>query len=145
MAYAWVIVADSARARIFSVENASGQLEPVEQLLSPEARLHERDLSSDRPGRSFDSFGSGRHSTDTATSAKDQIASNFAKEVAQHLKAGVDDRSFGRLVIIAEPQFLGLLNKSLPTAVEKLVSLRIDKDLTKEPEQKIRERLPKKI
>jgi protein required for attachment to host cells len=145
MAYAWVVVADSARARVFSVENASGQLEPVEQLLSPEARLHERDLSSDRPGRSFDSFGSGRHSTDTATSAKDQIAANFAKELAQHLKAGCNDRSFERLVIIAEPQFLGLLNKSLPTAVDKLVSLRIDKDLTKETEQEIRERLPKRI
>lgn len=145
MAYAWVVVADAARARIFSLENASGQLEPVEQLLSPEARLHERDLSSDRPGRSFDSYGSGRHSTETATSAKEQIAASFAKELAKHLKAGCNDRAYSRLVIVAEPQFLGRLNKTLSPEVEKLVSLKIDKDLTKETEQQIRERLPARV
>ncbi|MGI9318280.1 MAG: host attachment protein [bacterium] len=145
MAYAWVVVADAARARIFSVESASGALNAVEQLVSPEARLHERDLSSDRPGRSFDSYGSGRHSTEMPTSAKDQIAATFANELAQRLKVGCNDHDYSRLVVIAEPQFLGRLNKSISPEVEKLVSLTIDKDLTKESEQQIRDRLPAKI
>ena len=145
MAYAWVVVADSARARIFSLEYASGPLQSVEDLVSPEARLKEQDLSSDRPGRSFDSYGTGRHSTEMATSAKSQIATAFAKDLAQRLKSGCNDRDYSRLVIIAEPQFLGRLNKSISPEVDKLVSLRIDKDLTKESDQQIRERLPNRI
>ena len=142
MKYAWIVVADSARARILSAVDPGSALKPVEQLVSPASRMHERDLTSDKPGRAFDSAGKGRHATSSSKSAKEQIAINFAREVADHLEKGRIDNQYQRLVMVADPKFLGLLMKSLSDPAQKLVSLKLDKDLSKLSEEEIRERLP---
>ena len=53
----WVLVADSCRARIFSADKSNGPISEIETLAHPEARLHERDITSDVPGHSFSSHG----------------------------------------------------------------------------------------
>ena len=57
----WVVVADKSKARIFTVDDPRGALLGVHELKHPEALEREQELSSDRPGRSFDSMGQGRH------------------------------------------------------------------------------------
>lgn len=145
MSDAWILVADAARARIFSADSPRADLQPVEQLVSPEARLHERDLSSDRPGRAFDSFGEGRHATDTSTSPKEQEAIRFAHEVVDHLEQGRVANRFDRLILVAEPHFLGLLRKAIKPALEQTITAEINKDLTKAGEREIREHLPQQL
>ena len=71
----WVVVADRSRARLFSVATPKGPLEELEDLVHPEARSHERDLTSDRPGRSND-----QHVLGAENSARDQQAHEFARE-----------------------------------------------------------------
>jgi protein required for attachment to host cells len=142
MKHAWIVVADSARARILSAVNPSSALRPVEQLVSPASRMHDRDLTSDKPGRALDGTGKGRHATSSPKTAKEQIAINFAREVADHLEKGRIDNQYERLVLVADPKFLGLLMKSLSDPAAKLVSLKIDKDLSKLSEEEIREHLP---
>ena len=143
--YAWVVVADAARARIFSTDNAKVPLQPVEQLVSPEARLHERDLKSDRPGSTYDSHGDGRHATGTSTSPKQQVAVRFAKTIAERLELGRVNHDFSRLVLVAEPQFLGLLRKAITPEVAKLVSAEINKNLSKADRDDIRQHLPERL
>lgn len=145
MADAWVLVADAARARIFSVDSPLAKLQPVEQLVSPDARLHDRDINADRPGRAFDSFGEGRHAMGTNTNPKEQDAIRFAREVADHLEQGRVGNRFDRLVVVAEPHFLGLLRKAIKPALEQMVTLEINKDLSKATDQEIREHLPERL
>ena len=57
MSQAWIVVADSARARIFEADSHSGSCSEVADLTHPASRAHERDLASDRPGRAFDRSG----------------------------------------------------------------------------------------
>ena len=64
------VVADRSRARLFSVATPKGPLEELEDLVHPEARAHERDLTSDRPGRSNDQHVLGNASTARATSRR---------------------------------------------------------------------------
>ena len=45
-----VLVADQAHARFFKSSNRAAPLEEFEDLANPEARLHEGDLVTDRPG-----------------------------------------------------------------------------------------------
>ena len=142
MKHAWIVVADSARARILSAVGPNSALRPVEQLVSPASRMHDRDLTSDKPGRALSGSGKGRHATSGSKTAKEQIAISFAKEVADQLEKGRTDNQYRRLVMVADPKFLGLLMKSLSDPAEKLVSLKIDKDLSKLSEEEIRERLP---
>ena len=142
MKHAWIVVADAARARILSAVDPSSALRPVEQLVSPASRMHDRDLTSDKPGRALNSTGKGRHATSGPKTAKEQIAISFAREVADHLDKGRIDNQFERLVIVADPKFLGLLMKSLSDPSKKLVSLKIDKDLSKLSEKELRDHLP---
>jgi len=49
----WIVVADGARARIFSPDRKLGKLVPAgpSDLVAPASRQRTRDLKSDRPGR----------------------------------------------------------------------------------------------
>ena len=143
--HAWILVADSARARIFSVDGATAPLNPIEQLVHPESRLHDRDIKSDRPGRAFDSEGKGRHANETSVSPKAQEAIRFAGEVAAYLNRGRVEGKYQHLVVVADPRFLGTLRSSFAPEVKKLVSLEVDKDLSKASEPEIRKALPERI
>lgn len=143
MTDAWVLVADAARARIFSVDGPRAKMRSVEQLVSPGARLHDRDINADRPGRAFDSFGEGRHAIDT--NAKEQGAIRFARQVVDRLEQGRIGSEFDRLIVVAEAHFLGLLRKASKPALQKMISLEINKDLSKATDQEIREHLPERL
>ena len=61
MSELWVLVADQSRARFFTVADSRSALQDMGELVHPEARDREQTLTSDRPGRAFDSKGQGRH------------------------------------------------------------------------------------
>lgn len=138
----WIVVADSARARIFSASTPKGPLTELEDLVLPEARRHERDLTSDRPGHTFDSGGPGRHAMEAPTSAKRQAANGFARTIAERVETGRLNRECEQLVLVAPPDFLGTLRKHLGTQCARLVSREINKNLTQLDAAEIRSHLP---
>jgi len=142
MAKIWVVVADSSRARILTVKKPEMVLSEITLLEHPEGRLHEQELTSDLPGRAFDSGGQGRHVMGTPVDPKKQEAIKFAKLVADHLEAGRVNGSFSRLYVIAAPAFLGQLRDHLSTSLKQIVQGTIDKNLVAQDEKVIREQLP---
>jgi len=141
----YVVVADSAIAKLFSVAGKTGELVLVENLVSPDARVHNRELLSDKPGRVFDIKGEGRHSTDSDRSPKQQISIRFASEVADRIERDFREKRFDQLYLIAEPQFLGLLKKSIAHEIENVISESIPKNLTRHDLESIREVLPQRL
>jgi len=90
------------------------------------------DQGTDRPGRSFQSFGTRRSSMEQ--SDFHQIAEDrFAAEAATLLKERVLNHDFKALVIIAPPRTLGELRKHYHKEVESRILLEIHKDLTAFP------------
>jgi protein required for attachment to host cells len=139
----WVVVADRARARIFSASTPKGPLTELEDLVLPEARSHERDLTSDRPGRAFDSGGTGRHAMEAPTSAKQQAALSFARTIAERVESARLTGNCQQLVLVAPPDFLGHLKKQLGAQCAKLLTRQISKNLTQLRVDDIRSHLPK--
>lgn len=125
----WIVVAESARARIFAVPETGRRLHEITDLSHPESRLHDTELSSDLPGRTFDSHGQGRHGMEQATGPKEQHALAFAAEIARHLERGRHEGSFDSLVLIAPPGFLGLLRSELDKVTRRAVIGELDKNL----------------
>ena len=142
----WVVVADSSRARIFKAETALGPLQELATLAHPEGRLHAHELTSDLPGRAFDSSGQGgRHAMEQNLDPKENEALKFARQIAGYLENGQNENQFARLVLVAAPKFLGHLRQSLSDRVVALVSQEIDKNLVQQSAEDIRRHLPGRL
>ena len=144
MARTWVLVAESSRARIFESEQAAGPIHELASLEHPEARMHERDLTSDLPGRALDSKGGGggRHGYEQHIGPKEEHAIRFAKELADRLEdARVRDR-FDRVILAAAPKFLGLIRDHLSSGTAALVTEELPKNLVQQSPDEIRKHLP---
>lgn len=138
----WFVVANSTRARVIAITGRQGQPTEIAAWVHPESRLHEQELTSDLPGRSFDSHGQGRHAVSARTSPKELEARHFAREIVERLDKARGDRVFDRLVLVAPPQFLGLLRKNLSAPMTKLIAAEVAKDLTTLEATRITKYLP---
>jgi protein required for attachment to host cells len=138
----WVLVADSARARFFTTDTPKGPLTEFEDLVHPEARAHARDLTSDRPGRAVDRGGQGRHPMGSINAAKEHEAEEFARAIASRLEAGRKAGQFEQVVLVAPPDFLGLLRKAISHSTAKLISCEITKSVARRTPDAIRSLLP---
>ena len=139
MADTLIVVAESSRAKIYLMKNRTNPLTELANLVHTASRLHERELVSDRPGRTFNSRGSGRHAKSPPTATKRQEAMNFAKEVSAYIEDGKTRLGYDRLVLMAPPGFLGLLRKSLSDSTRQLIFREIDKNLVNADETSIRQ------
>ncbi|MCG5548663.1 host attachment protein [Halorhodospira halochloris] len=144
MAKVWVVAADAAKARLFESEQRSAKdMHELETWVNPELRQPAHDLTSDRPGRSFDSGGEGRHALAESSDVKEVESERFARELVKWLEHSYHEQRFNHLVIAAAPHFLGLLRQNMSKSLHQVISCEISKDichLTK-PEQ-IRQHLP---
>lgn len=127
----WVVVADAARARFFRLAMPEKQLEPIWEQEMIGVHAQSRDIGSDRPGRTFDSAGMGRHAkeppTDPARFEKDRFAHDVAAKLDEERKAN----AFDSVVLVAPPQFLGDLRAHLSAPLATLVAAEVNKDLSK--------------
>lgn len=124
-----LLVANRAGARLIEVRERGRSLTLLESFDNARGRLHDGDLETDRPGRTFDSAGEGRHALGREESASERVAADFARELAGHVAAALNTPAFDELVLVAEPRFLGLLRGALDKVSAKAVVASVDKDL----------------
>ena len=137
-----IVVADSSRARFFTAASSSSDLIEVETLTNSEARLHDRDITSDLPGKSTGGNGSGGHAYQGKTDPKKHEVSRFAKRIATHLETTRNANKLPKLFLVAEPGFLGELRNHLSSATSEKVVFELDKNLTQQNPKDIRKHLP---
>jgi protein required for attachment to host cells len=136
----YIVVADSAHARVFTRQGPRGKLIELSDLVHPASQLHDRDLASGRQGRSFDrSKGGARHALEPATHPHEQAAEVFAREVVALIESAHQKGTFDALTLIAAPHFLGLLRQGLGDSTRRLIVKEIAKDLVRHSVQEIAE------
>lgn len=140
MAITWILVANASLARLYENLGPNKGLKLVKELIHPESRLKNAELVTDRPG-SMPSRGNGHGSTQPQTQPKEHQAKVFAHELAQELYQGRTSNAFARAILIAPPNFMGMLNTVLDSPTAQMITDRFEKDYTKSPEPQIRERL----
>ncbi|MDH5394179.1 MAG: host attachment protein [Gammaproteobacteria bacterium] len=143
MASNMIVVADSARARIFTAETSKSPLSEIDVLARPEVRLHDRDLTSDLPGKDIGGDGSGAHAYQSKTDPKKHQQIEFSRQVARYLNDADHHHKLSKLLIVATPSFLGDLRSQLSHETSKKVVFELDKDLTQHSVDEIRSHLPK--
>ena len=123
----WLLVADGSQAKIFELA-AKGRIQEKDALAVDHPPT--RELVSDRPGRTFDSAGQGRHAMEPPTDAHEKAEADFLRSVAKRLEAGCQRKEFEELIVIAAPRALGLLRQLLPESVKDATTREVSHDLT---------------
>ena len=145
MTDAWVLVADRARARLFSLEKGAVRLNEIEDFVNTAARIpgHEREHAP--PPRVHDRLGEGRHAIEAHTSPREKAALQFAATLGSVLEHAHAGRRYRVLVLIAPPGFLGMLSAALGPHLRAAVALKVAKNLTRGSAEAIRAEIPRRL
>lgn len=128
----WILIADAAKARIFSTHKAAlfGEYHPdslqlIEQLTHNDSRKLDHELVTDKMGY----YGSGSYSQETDPKAKE--AEVFALQLVKKLQQSHNEGEYRDLILVAPPAFMGMLNKQAQHHhIDKIISQTIEKDYT---------------
>lgn len=140
----WILVADSARARLFTIDRPRGPLTETAGYANPQDRLRDQDLETDAPGRGAGNGGS-RFAVGHEAGAKAHYAEQFARELAEVLAKSRAAGDFVRLYVMAAPNFLGSLRRFLDRATSGCIVQSFPKDVVRERSDAIRAHLPYRL
>jgi protein required for attachment to host cells len=135
----WILVADNGRARIFEMQSDTTMNE-LEDLTHALGRFQNRELKTDSEGRFFGNSAQGNTSEPDVSPEKHE-ATLFAKAISEFLTDSCSPQRYAKLIVFAEPQFLGLLRDKMDDQVRKLVVAELPKDLSKASVEDIRQHI----
>lgn len=148
-----VVVANGARARFFTLQNAKvpeieGGPNLVEQspdLVNPEKELPDRELWSNEYGRGRVPSGVPAHGYDDHREQHDEeLVRRFARRVAEETVRMVQANSASHVVLVAQKRTLGHLRPALEPLLKTNVDVReVGKDLSKLSPTELHEHLAK--
>lgn len=127
----WILVAHRGGARLFEHPDDRSALAAalIHKMDHPAGKLKGRDIDTDKHGRSFDSRGASRHAYATEETPVDHVADVFAQQIAGFLDTARAQQRFAKLVLVAEPRFLGKLRAAMTTSTAAHVVATVGKDL----------------
>lgn len=133
----WIVVAESSRARIFSVESRTTPLREIEDIVNTSPH-HGEQLN----GHSQEGNGQGgRHPMEPRIEPKKLETIHFAHDVSERLENARRVGDYNDLVLISSPGFLGMLKQNLGSVTQKHISQTINKNLIHKSEEEIRDYL----
>lgn len=128
----WVLVADSSRARFFSLDSRVDPLREIDTLIHAEGKLRARDEVTDRQGGIAGGHGQGDFTFEAPTDIKHQDQVNFAHQIGEKLEQGRVSNAYEDLILVAPPAFLGVLRQTLNDHIQKMVFKAVNKNLVTE-------------
>ncbi|MGI9463419.1 MAG: host attachment protein [Aestuariivirgaceae bacterium] len=129
----WIVIANGGEARIYLNEGRLDGVHEIDGMAFHTEHLPAREIMADRPGRSFDSVGGGRHAMEDPSDPAEQREAEFARQIADATRKGLSEHRYNRLSVVASPAMLAHLRQALPADVRARVHAEIDKDYTKTP------------
>ena len=126
----YIVACSAADARVWRSDTRFGDWTLVAELGDKLASRREQEFDSDRPGRSFDSVGKGRHAMSPPETSQKHQAELFARQVASRLNDAVTRGEISHIVLLAAPAFLGHLRTELSDTALKVVAHAEPRNLT---------------
>lgn len=137
----WILIADASRARIVKNEGPGLGIDAIGDRIYEQEHRKASDIMADRPGRSFDSVGGGRHAMEYSADPERLDQRAFARSLVATLEDGLDKNAYRRLVVVAPPQMLGDLRAELSDRLKDVILAEINKDLTHVPNGELADHL----
>ncbi len=125
-----IVACSASDARLWRSTSRYGDWDLISTMSDPAATKSEAEFASDRPGRSFNSVGTGRHSMSPSESGQQHEMQVFARRVADYLNRSVASGKFAHIVLIGAPKFLGCLRAGLSDVARRAVVMEAAKNLS---------------
>jgi len=138
----WILTAGNADAVIYASRGGKSDLSEHKRFEHPRGRMHDRELTSDLPGRAYDSSGKGRHAMEQSVDPKKHEAIIFAKQLSEYLHHACTTGTCNKLYIAAPPAFLGILREHYSTPVEQALALEVNNNLVSLGANEVRGHFP---
>ncbi len=138
----WILTADAAEGIIYKTSGGKGELIEHMRFEHPQSRLRDRELTTDLPGRAYDSAGHGRHAMEQTVDPKRHEAETFAGELTEYLHRACNSGACERLYIAAPPAFLGMLRERYSKPVRQALKQELDNHLLAKEPRELRRHLP---
>lgn len=132
-----IVIADGARARFLEHGAIGRPLAPAAAEAMEGDRRPTHELGVERPGRTHDRFGPGRHALEPRADWHDLEKTRFAAAVAERIGELKRNGRFDRIVLIAAPRALGEIRAALAGDVSAIVVAEIAKDLTHATDEEV--------
>jgi protein required for attachment to host cells len=130
---ALVLVADGRKMLFFRNNGDENQIDlRTESHDARRLQRKDREIKSDAPGTTRQSFGYGR-STYEEADFQQQEEDRWIKDAADELKKRVLRGDFEALAIVAPPKALGVLKKCLHKEVERRIVCTVNKEMSGRP------------
>lgn len=158
----WVLVADAKQAQIYTPKQVerriplvgNGKHRHVEEIHARElAPILARPLSAEsaknyetgrnKTGMVFESFSSARHMAEPHLDARKEVMQRFARRVADFIGSAKNGEAFDRLVLVAPPVMLGEIDACLTEHIQRKVTAKVPRELTRCTEVELTGRLGK--
>lgn len=131
-----IVVADQQRACIYLTEAAGRPMKQVAVLINPDARVHEHELGSARPGRVV-SPGHMHHAFAGHLDFRHQATLQLVKQINQTLLNLLKQHQCDAVMLVADGRMRGLMRKKLGHAVQCRVTDEIAGNWTRRSPQSL--------
>jgi protein required for attachment to host cells len=126
----WILVFNKSEATIFSILGGiNNNLKQEDYFNNEESRLDKKDFYTDKPGRLSQRIGTGRYKLDYTSNPKLDEATNFLKDIVEHIDKKHHENKFEKLILIGAPEMLGVIRKILPKKLEQNIVDEIPKNI----------------
>ena len=129
---ALVLVADGTKVLFLRNHGDQNQIDLRTESHDEREDRKDRDIKTDAPGTSKQSFGYGRPSMDEPDFHQ-QEEDRWIKDAADELKKRALRNDYDALAIIAPPKSLGVMRKEFHKEVERRIILTVNKEMTDRP------------
>ncbi|ATB30859.1 host attachment protein [Melittangium boletus] len=137
----WILVANASRARLFSTDERAEKWDLREELFHEESRQRSVDLLNQPENPNAGTLR--KPSAENEPNGRQSLEHDrFARQLAERLERGLNDRAYERLVIAAPPEFLGRLRKVISQRVHQHLMMDLRADYSNIPAQELPERIP---
>jgi protein required for attachment to host cells len=130
----WIAVVGAHKAYFFE-KTTKENLSLVKEITADLDEEHEK------PGRTFNSVGSVRHAIEPHTDRREVERQDFSTKVLENLSDGLNHNKFAKLVLIADPKMLGIINNSLDKNLASKLQKSFPKNLAEMEINEIREHI----
>jgi len=142
----WFVFANRTDAAFYA-DGSDHEFHFLSRFSNPKGNRLESELDSDRSGSSFSGSNGGvfRHALDRHHHRHQVVAQRFAGRIARTLEGEGLKNNFSKLVLVAEPRFMGLLRKALPGTVKKKVICEVKREYKKNSNAELRDQVLRAI